>query len=598
LVGAYIAYDMAVISQWGPDDIMPLVFAKYRQGEIRDIAITQKMIDYATRGHASTLGYGLESVARANGLEHPNKDSSWRIRFWGLRNLPIESWPVGAREYVLADADLPLRIAALQDRVEERCKTERGVPLFSHLVGEESYKEFVLHLTSAWGVRTDRGRSEAFRDALQDGLDASRDKLIEAGLVRKNGKRNTKAAAARMEAVCTEMGLPIPRTDTGAVGLDKEACSNTGDDLLMAYSEYSQATSLLARAEDLIAGSELPLQTRFNSLLETSRTSTSKPRPPVVGAQMQNFPRVIHRPGCRDKKCRGCAPGARECLQPRPGYVFIGGDLPTAELRSLSQFNIDTFGFSTMAEQINAGRDLHLWFGACVLGLSYEEALARAKEASLEEARQQAKPCNFGFPGGMGVANFIAYAWRTYRVRLSVARATELKEMWLAAFREMPRFFEHIGRLVDRGKETKDADGRVYKVALIQHHRTGRWRARVPYCAACNTQFQELTATAAARGLMEVSFRCYVDTQSALHGSRPVLYTHDEIVLEAPEDRYHDAAMELALVMAEKFNELHPDVPVKKVDAFAARIYSKKTKPVYGPDGRLALWVPETKIAA
>lgn len=601
LYGVNVAYDAGVLCQWGPEELAHAVFEHYAAGLFADLAIDQKIIDYAKVGSQDKARAGMEGLARYYRIPAPHKDSSWRLRFWGLRNLPVESYPAGAVQYVLGDAAVPVQVRARQVVQEASWRAEHGgLPLYQHLSGEEAYKAFALHLISCWGVKTDRRRAEAFLAALKLRLDTNRQALVEAGLIRKNGSKDTKAAKARMETLCAQAGLPVPKTEGDGTSLDKEACSRLGDELLLMYSDYSQAGTLVARAEDLCKGVDLPLQTLFDSLLETSRTSTSKPKLPLIGVQAQNFPRAVHKAGCRNKKCAGCAPGAREAMTPREGRLFFAADLPTAELRSLSQVNLDLFKFSRMAEQINAGRDLHLWFGAQVLGITYEQAQATLKlDNRVKEARQDAKPCNFGFPGGMGIENFIAYAWREYRVVLSQERAKELKDLWLAAFPEMSEYFALWKKLHRAAPRYKTKDGYEYSAILMRFMRTGRWRAHVPYPATCNGNFQELTATAAARGLMEAQRRAYTVKSSALYGSRAVMYTHDECVYEGPADQAHEAAHELAEVMAERFSDLHPDVPVSGCDIkpVVMGIYSKGAEQRKDDSGRLVAWYPEELAA-
>jgi DNA polymerase-1 len=602
LYGINVAYDAGVLCQWGPEELAVATFEHYAAGLFSDLAIDQKIIDYAKIGAQAKDRLGMEGLARYYRVPAPHKDSSWRMRFWDLRKRPLTSYPQGAIDYVLGDASVPVAIRARQAAQEAPWRAgHAGLPLYQHLSGEEAYKAFALHLISCWGVKTDRKRAEAFLTAIKVRLDVNREVLLEAGLIDRKGKKETKAAKARMETLCLSKGLNVPKTDTGETSLDKEACSRLGDELLLMYSDYSQAGTLVARAEDLCKGVDLPLQTRFDSLLETSRTSTSKPKLPMIGVQAQNFPRAVHKAGCRNKKCPGCAPGAREAMTPREGRLFFAADLPTAELRSLAQVNLDLFQFSRMAEQINAGRDLHLWFGAQVLGITYEQAQAMLKTHNhVKEARQDAKPCNFGFPGGMGIDNFIAYAWREYRVVLSVERATELKNLWLAAFPEMAQYFKLWKQQHNRGRSLKSEDGSYeYSAILVRHMRTGRWRANVPYCATCNTNFQELTATAAARGLMEVQRRAYTVKSSALYGSRVVMYTHDECVAEGMADRSHEAAHEMAEVMAERFSDLHPNVPVSVSDIkpVVMGIYSKGAEQRKDSTGRLVAWYPEELAA-
>jgi len=579
IVGANIAYDLAVLGEHYPD-LLPAIFAALERGIVWDVALNQKLIDIATRGE--TFGsYSLEALAERHGLPKPDKSGPWRLEFSRLRGVPKAHWPEGAVSYVLADAELPLAITERHlDTDRQWAERSGGRGGILHLAGFEAAKAFACHLISCWGLRTDGARVDALRERTEIMLRRAKRKLVKRGLVREDGTRDMKRVHAFVSDVFTKAGKPVPRTPPsakfpdGQVACDKDECKASGSLTLAVYTQYVQAGTLRARVEDLAQGVDMPLQTRFNTLLETSRTSTSKPRAPLVGVQAQNFPRKA---------------GARECLVPRPGHVFVVCDLPSAELRSLSQVTLDLFGQSRMAEQLNAGRDLHTWFGAQVLGISYESAVERSKDKEVKNARQQAKPCNFGFPGGMGAERFAEFAFASYGIRFTPARAAELKGIWLHAFPEMRAFFEYIGRLVG------DRDH-----ALVQHLRSKRWRARVPYCTACNTQFQELTANAAVSGLIEVQRQAYTVRSSALWDSRTVLYTHDEIVLETPEEMGHDAGVALSQVMAERFTQWHPDVPAlawrektkdpRVIQPAIGRFYSKEIEQVFDGSGRLVPW--------
>jgi hypothetical protein len=103
--------------------------------------------------------------------------------------------------------------------------------------------------------------------------------------------------------------------------------------------------------------------------------------------------------------------------------VFVSVDYDFLELRTLAQACLDLVGGSELAKAIRAGEDPHLSMAAEILGIPYSEALARKKDPAIKDARQLAKAANFGLPGGMGPDNFRAFAWATYRVRLSARQA-------------------------------------------------------------------------------------------------------------------------------------------------------------------------------
>ncbi len=594
LVGQNVAYDMACMGTHA-SRLIPAIFEKYRRGEVQDVGLNEKLLNLAIQGETAPA-YALDELCRRYNLPAVDKDSYWRLNFASLRNIPVASWPAGAVEYLLGDADSPAKIFACQYAVNREWQKRTGHPIL-HLAAEEAYKAFAAHLIACKGLYTDRDRSLRLKATLEAALDKTRAELVKSGLVRADGTRDLKKAEAYMEEVCGRLGMKVKRsTKTKRPTLAKDVIEGIPDDLLAAYSVYSQASTYRARVDDLCQGFELPLQVRFNTLLETGRTSTSKPRPPLVGVQAQNFPRKLL-VGRENGKPVYSKLGARECLRPSGAdRVFVSGDLPTAELRSVSQQCIEWFGRSHLADAINAGKDVHVIMGASIVGTSYEGLLARylAEEADAKETRDQAKPGNFGFWGGMRETSYMEFAWKNYKQRFTFAQAELHRNAWANAWPENEPFFERVERQMGSGRPIHWVDDhgekRVMQTANMRLEYDGRWRARVPFCAACNSYFQPRTAKGAAAGLMEVQRRCFSVRSSALYGSWVVMYTHDEIVLDAPRDQCHDVAMELAAVQRDRFNEFHRDVPIKELDPVVSEVYSKGQKVTRGADGRLTPW--------
>lgn len=572
LTGAHFAFDLGVLMEQAPS-LREHVFEHLDRGLVQDVSLNQKLLDIASIGDTDR-SYSLAACAGRHGVPCADKSSTWRKEFSALRGVPLSSWPVGATEYVLQDAATPLAVLGAQHAFDARFVNGfGGGPPVLALAGYEARKALALHLISCWGLHAHPERARALGRYVEKFLSHGKYWLLRGKLVREDGSRDTKAAQARMKGVCAAKGIPPARTKKGGISLDKIACADSGDGLLELYAAYSGAANLRARVQDLIQGIELPLQVRFDTLLETGRTSTSKPDPPLVGVQAQNFPRKA---------------GAREALAPREGHVYAIADYSMAESHSLAQLCKDLFGYSVMMDQLNAGRDLHVWFGGKVLGLEYEEALARYKagDKAMDEARQHAKPCNFGFPGGMGAAKFRVSAYKDYRIRFTLAQAEALRASWLTAYPEMRAYFALVNRILA---------GADY--ATIRATRSGRWRGRCGYCQIANFGFQELTAHAAADACAAVQRECFTGrvrgtgADSPLLGSRAVMYTHDEIVLETPRDLGHAAAMRLSEVMEERFNAWHPDCPTQATPLITD-VYAKGLKPKYGSDGMLVCtWV-------
>jgi hypothetical protein len=348
-------------------------------------------------------------------------------------------------------------------------------------------------------------------------------------LVRPTGKRDTKAAKRRMLDVCAALQLPIQITKTGKekrangetidpanyVALDVDACAATLDPVLMAYARFGSIGTLRARVARLTLASSLglPIQPSFDTLKETGRTSSTaggkiKPGVPMmsIGDQSQNLPRE---------------PGLRECYVARPGCLILSSDWKAAELHALAQACLDLGLDSYLARLLNEGKDVHLWFACIMRGWSYEWATSKARtpdeKKQIKDARQAAKACMFGFPGGLGIEKFRLFAAKQYQVRLTEAQAKELKGLWLSALPEMIGYFAHVTRLIDSG-------------APLVHFLSGRYRGALRYTSAANSYFQGRVADM----IKDAGFRILDLTLSGQLLARQWNEAHDEILIEFP----------------------------------------------------------------
>lgn len=247
--------------------------------------------------------------------------------------------------------------------------------------------------------------------------------------------------------------------------------------------------------------------------------------------------------------------GVRECFVPRPGWVYAFSDYDTLELRALAQVCLDVLGQSQMAEALRRGEDLHLSLAAEMLGITLDEAKRHmdAGDAEIAEYRQQAKPANFGFPGGMAAESFREYA-EGYQIFLTSEQAKNIHSTWFRKWSEMEPYFAWVNSLT-QGDEP------------IMQIRSGRVRGGAGYCAVANGFFQGLAADGAKEALWLVAKECYIDKTSALYGCRPCFFLHDEIGIEIPRRwigaaRASAATERLSAVMVEAMKKWIPDVPI------------------------------------
>jgi DNA polymerase-1 len=273
-------------------------------------------------------------------------------------------------------------------------------------------------------------------------------------------------------------------------------------------------------------------------------------------------------------------PGIRECFRARAGTFFLACDFDAQEMRTLAQSCLDIVGSSKLAERFQADRhfDPHLEFAAMLAKISVTEAQQRKAEGDprIKELRQQSKAANFGYPGGMGSERFIGYA-RGYGVTLTEMQSADLRESWFAQWPEMRDYFVHVQNVIGSagcGQQTIPQSGFV--------------RGNCGYSDTANGYFQTLAAHASKAALFEVAHRAFCRHDSYLYGSRPVLFIHDEIVLETPIEAGHDAAKELERTMIETLEKWTPEVPAA-ASATLMKRWSKKAEQTYDGD-RLVAW--------
>ncbi len=596
------AYDLAVLWAQYPD-LRDIIWQGLVEGRYHDILIRQKLLDIGAGVYrrvyrklpgadkVTLLRYSLSDLHARYYGQHMEKDE-WRLRYGELRPLPLSQWPQGAIKYATYDAVATARIHDLQTLAA----AEQGDTNNLHDEAAQMRAAFALHLAGCWGIKTDLKQVEWVISQIDKEQPELARKLLSAGLVRFERRedryiRNEKAAKALMYKAVGDAG---ELTDTGYkkvkareltkeqalasgyIKIDEEWCEVSKDPNLINYYHFRQNQLLRAKLGhiQIAAARGLPIQTSFEVLMETGRTSSSENKLIPNSMALQNPPR------------KG---GMRECFIARPGCTFIACDYGQAELVSLAQITYAAFGYSKMRDLLNAKMDIHVDFGKEVLAtkrgvkLSYADAWAmhKAKDAMMKEYRQLAKSADFGFPGGLGWASFQSYARKAWGVELSGEESKDLKRYWLRHFPEMKEYFKWIAELIERG------DGKT----TIQQYMSGRWRGKCFYTQAANTLFQGLTADAAKAAFFEVSRFCYSVPSSALYGCRPVLFVHDEIITEAPSEQAAEAAVEMERTMIEVYSRYTPDVRIT-ADAHLMNRWSKDAEAMRDERGKLIPWNP------
>jgi DNA polymerase I-like protein with 3'-5' exonuclease and polymerase domains len=466
--------------------------------------------------------------------------------------------------------------------------------------------------------------------------------------------KSTAALAARLQHVAEELKresrleLTVPTTPrTGKPSTARKYWQEYADHhpFLRRWVEVEELAKLLQFFAHLRQGTVHP---SYRVLVRTGRTSCSSPN-------VQQVPRD----------------GAfRQAFTASPGHFLLAVDYAFIELCTLAAQALQRYGWSDLADVIKAGADPHAHTAAMMLGVALAEFLTwkdnetdvkmkagdgsevevKLKDA-FDRARQQAKPVNFGVPGGLGVDSLVAYAHSTYKVDLTPEEAKERRErLTKTIYRELDLYLSEDGpAVVARNLQAplpevrnelgdthlscvrkiltgdpKRADGRPYQPTFVSRvwaslaglnrdpelkealakrrpgaalaarvcHAgvatlTGRIRGRVSYSQARNTPFQGLAADGAALALFEL----------VREGFRVVGFVHDEVLVELPDEGGFVSEARVRrvedIMRRQMEGVLVGGIPVGCESALSRR-WHKKAKLVVR-EGKVYPWEPKAK---
>jgi len=557
-IGHNVAYDFTCLAACAPD-LLPGIIRAYDDGRVHDTLVMERLRQIAEGipPQRNSLAHLVERHLGNDVSEWKEGDDIWRLRYAELDGVPVDEWPTAAREYAILDVewtrDVYRTLWAKGRRVAHEGfrmasplaihTADRGID-YEAEVAHQTRAAFVLHQPYVSGVRIDRRRLARVEVLADKDFITGRVIAKEYGLVRENGTKDMARIREAVEKSFEARGETPPLTDKGA--------TSTASDTLRECVDHEglQALAASSKAEKLLTAFIKPLNalptpvvhSSYNVLVDSGRTSARRPNVQQVS---------------RDG-------GLRECYVARPGHVFIGADYDTLEMRSLAQVAYRLFGMSKMREVLQSGRDLHLAFGASLLGIPYEEAVERkaSGDPEVKEARQFAKVADFGFPGGLGARTFCDYA-NGYGISMTEARARTLKDQFVREWPEMQGYFRAAGE-VTRGDDPT-------RTKVVQGY--GRVRGNITYTRACNTPFQGLAADGAKEALWLVQRACWTPGD-ALCGSRIALFVHDEIIIETPESDLKRKGERLVECMVEGMQRWIPDVPIT-AESVVMRRWSK-----------------------
>lgn len=521
-----------------------------------------------------------------------DKDSDARKSFGKFRLGSGVNYSAIPLEYLHYAAIDPVATFEIKNLLFQKLQALNAQNLLSHNIQLKG--AVALDKVSRLGIGFDQKRKDHFITQVDSLIEKNLEDLRDWGYVPR-----TKGVVKSYESIVKKLGLSLPQTESGRVSQKKDHLeeyrgTNTFVDAFLSYSENKKLKDVVVNLKSD------RIHTRFNSLLNTGRTSSSEPN-------IQNLPRKSD---------------IRPCFSPASGYCFLQIDYSQLELRTLAQVLIDLYGQSKMAELINSGVDLHQWFASEIAG-----------RTATKKERQCAKACNFGFPGGLGIKRFVEYAKKSYGVDLTEESAKELKEKWLSAFPEMREYlsdriknrydFSSLGSWCDSDAAfgffkriisgQSKVDGSPYSDKMrrwafnvvlpeLAPHlageteaspvflrkvlaetvvtKSGRMRSNCSYSQARNTPFQALAADG-----------CKIALYDLIHaGYRVVNFIHDEFIIEIPLSANLDEVGEsVKTVVISAMQSLVPDVKIDAEFVFTDR-WHKDAELVRDDNGHIRIF--------
>tara|TARA_Y100000592_G_scaffold101095_2_gene185387 strand:- start:1015 stop:3105 length:2091 start_codon:yes stop_codon:yes gene_type:complete len=552
-----------------------------------------QVFKYDDQGNMKKIG-GASSLAGSvykyldEDITSSKEGDSVRYKYKELDEIPVKQWSEEAVEYSIQDSKYSCLVLKEQGKRARELKEKIGVNVLTDL-SRQTYVSYILnYMATGIGVGVNTDLNKDVKDGLQEEHDEQIKPAVEHGVFipSSSNKRGFTLKKDKLREVLKEIakftGVDYPRTDKGDdIKTDKDAffkaqdsielCLRTGrsmhtklkltdsqkehlvhlSSILRSVQDsnktYKQMNDFLKALSNARLNTDSRLRYSYSSLKRTGRTSCHNPN-------LQQLPRSTN---------------VRKCITPREDHVFIIADYSNAELRTLAQAHINEGRESNLAReyQKDPNFDPHLYSAIQMMKekkVDMEEGKAILKDKKhplhprLKELRQLSKIANFGYAGGLTPNRFIDYA-QGYGVKLTLEQATKLHQDWLDVWSEMKEYFKVRTSLCDVASREYDP----YKA--VQHFPTVK-RARFldRFTVACNTVFQGIASDGAKEGLILIWKDCFFNQASPLFGSYPILFIHDEVILEHPyksKEKATRGAYRLKELMEQGMEKHTPNIP-------------------------------------
>src|SRR5262245_46727736 len=235
----------------------------------------------------------------------------------------------------------------------------------------------------------------------------------------------------------------------------------------------------------------------------------------------------------------------RSCVFAPFGRVLVKADYSQIELRIAAKVS----GDQVLLDAYLKGIDVHRQTAQSVLG----------KEDVMKEDRQLAKAVNFGLIYGMSAGGFRRHAKGEYGLDLTEQQASDYRDAFFRAYPGLAAWHRKVRRV--HAPETRTLAGRRRLIPSADPSKPEDERRRFEVAMdrqRLNTPVQGLGADG-----LKLALALLWERRDQVPGAFPVLAVHDEVVIEADEDKADVAASWLKAAMLDAMAPLIRPVPVE-----------------------------------
>jgi len=352
-----------------------------------------------------------------------------------------------------------------------------------------------------------------------------------------------KLALTRKQLICdalfTSAGFdlqPLEYTPTGQPATDRKTLVRLRDELRDGHRAYEflsdyigwgpyqkLMTTYLGAKEGKGFSHHVRIDNRLHPSVSSTRTATG--RTGMVDPPLQTIP----------KRNRVIAQIIRRLLVAPPGKVLLALDISNSEMRWFAMIG----GISQFLDVFRKGGDIHINTASELLRLKGTpwDTLPQLEQ---EKYRQNAKPVNFGFLYGMFPPKFKVYARDEYGVAFTVAESEEIRRAYLEdIYSDIPGYHEWQVQFARHNGYVRSPFGRKRLTPNINSY---DFMAKIEdEHVALNTPTQSVSSDSPLLAGLMCREKKIIDNKDR----KIVLFIHDELIFEIPEQGYEQVAEDI-----------------------------------------------------